>query len=612
MTASIQIPAQIPAQMPAQSPAQIAAPSELAPARRTAHEKAAQQAVKLMSRLGRPLTRDQAITTYGFARATNTITDAERNRRNATGPQLRTLISADLCRSLGVYPVALVEGTLRVNATRLLNDQTRARIRTATQTAGFEVTDIKQLPEDNATILKLLNEFESVSSEAVADHLIAMNVTVASGHELLGSDITKAINGIITEALQSRAADIHIEYDYENPMACWIRLRIDGDLYPQHIMAPAAMKPIFAALKTMADLDASNVERPQGGRLSIPWNGRNVDIRVATTRHDSGAQMVMRLLDPAGLLSLGVLFSHTPKVQESLEAYTRHQMKGQGILILSGPTGAGKSTTLYALLMSIDRLTRSVMTAEDPVEAKIPFVTQCPVRDADGRRFAELVRAFLRQDPDYIAIGETRDMQTAEALARAAETGHHCLTSVHAYNVSQSIERVCGMFPPAYKEIGSSIIAHSLAGVVNQRLVKTVCPSCRGYLAIEAAIDHLDKRTREQFACLPGLPDELPIARQVDCKVCHGTGYRGRVLAAESLFFPSSIEDRAAIAKLVVSGDHHEILQMDNVVYVDRVEATAPLLKAGMLDVKTFTDIIRDGRHITTQTKARPDAVHRA
>lgn len=554
--------------------------------RRTPHEVAARQASKLQARLGNPMGEQAILDAYGFAEETET--GLERTPINATGPQLRGTMSADFCRSAGIYPIELVNGVMRIHAVRALTPTVNSRLVHMAQSAGFEIASIAVVPEDQTRIIRLLDAFESISSDRIQDIVSRINTAASASQQIEGTLIAQVLDAIITEALQARASDIHLEYDQDNALQCWVRYRVDGDLRAMHNLAPAAMRPIMAAIKTRADIDASDVERPQDGRMNFQWNGRAIDMRMATIRHTSGEKIVIRLLDPAALLSLRTLFEHSPVAYERLKAYTSDHVKGQGILILSGPTGQGKTTTIYGVIMAIDRMVQNVMTAEAPVEARIPWVTQSPVRDMPGRSFAELVRAFLRQDPDIIVIGETRDTETAEALARAAETGHHVITSVHANDVTQTLERTCGMFSPGYATIGASIIANALYGIVNQRLVKRVCPRCSTQESLRDILPTLGHRQRQALEAISPAGATVPKAHQTDCPVCNGTGYRGRVLIAECLFMPPGTDIRSQIAKLVAEGRHSDILGLDGITYVDRAAAAAPLLRNGLIDSETY------------------------
>jgi general secretion pathway protein E len=336
--------------------------------------------------------------------------------------------------------------------------------------------------------------------------------------DLLDSDddapIIRLLNALFTEALKLDASDIHIE-TYEDTLT--VRFRIDGVLReivkPQRVLAPM----VVSRIKVMAKLDISEKRVPQDGRIALHIAGRNVDVRVSTLPTNHGERIVLRLLDKKNsqldLTSLGMSAADL-KIMNHLIS------KPHGIILVTGPTGSGKTTTLYAALTKLNQSTRNILTVEDPIEYDLPGVGQTQVNTKVDMTFAKGLRAILRQDPDIVMVGEIRDVETAEIAIQASLTGHLVLSTLHTNSAVGAITRLSDM------GVESFLLSTSLVGVIAQRLVRLLCAHCK------------TKFTPDEAQCrLLGASTEHPpeIYSAVGCEHCSFTGYSGRIGIYEML-----------------------------------------------------------------------------
>jgi len=318
--------------------------------------------------------------------------------------------------------------------------------------------------------------------------------------------IIRMINVLLTQALRQRASDIHIE-PYEGRSV--VRFRVDGAL--QNVVEPhrALHAAMLSRIKVMANLDIAEKRLPQDGRISLRLAGRQVDVRVATLPTAYGERAVLRLLDKEQgrleLTSLGM----APATLASVDALI-HQP--HGIVLVTGPTGSGKTTTLYAALSRIDSRGLNIMTVEDPIEYELAGVSQTQVNPRIEMTFARALRSILRHDPDVIMIGEIRDLETAQIAVQASLTGHLVLATLHTNDAISATTRMIDMGVEPY------LLSSSLLGVLAQRLVRKLCPSCRrAYAPTEADLAEFGARAHAAELFGPG-----------GCAACHGTGYAGR------------------------------------------------------------------------------------
>jgi general secretion pathway protein E len=339
--------------------------------------------------------------------------------------------------------------------------------------------------------------------------------------------VIRYVNWLIGQAASLRASDIHIEASADRIVQ---RLRVDGllrDMAPP----PAGLHDnIVSRLKIMASLNIAERRLPQDGRFRVVVEGREIDLRVSIVPTLHGESVVMRLLDrehaPLDLADLGFGSELRQRLTELLALPS-------GMLLVTGPTGSGKTSTLYAALQLLNTRERKILTVEDPVEYQLPGINQIPVRAAIGLNFANVLRSLLRQDPDILLVGEIRDLETARIGAQASLTGHLLLSTLHTNDAASSVVRLIDMGLEDY------LVAAVLKGVLAQRLVRCLCPACREPYTPDAnLLDH------PELAPLDG----AILYRAVGCAACAGTGYRGRSAIAELFVFDDDM------ARLVIGG----------------------------------------------------------
>ncbi|PSW40898.1 MSHA biogenesis protein MshE [Photobacterium phosphoreum] len=328
--------------------------------------------------------------------------------------------------------------------------------------------------------------------------------------------VVKLINSLFEDALQVGASDIHIEPD-ENMLR--IRQRIDGILHETLLNESSVASALVLRLKLMSGLDISEKRLPQDGRFNIKVRDHSVDIRVSTMPVQYGESVVMRLLDQsAGILDL----DHVGMPADLLLRVRRQLKRPHGMILVTGPTGSGKTTTLYGALNELNKPGKKLITAEDPVEYRLPRVNQVQVNNKIGLNFSSILRTFLRQDPDVILVGEMRDQETVEIGLRAALTGHLVLSTLHTNNAIDSALRMIDMQAPGY------LVASAVRAVLAQRLVRRVCRDCSSVAVLEDE-QQLWLRARH-------LADDYSVFKcGQGCQSCNFTGYKGRVGVFELL-----------------------------------------------------------------------------
>ncbi len=334
--------------------------------------------------------------------------------------------------------------------------------------------------------------------------------------------IIKLINAMLSEAIKESASDIHIE-TFEN--ALQIRFRVDGVL--REVLKPNRQLAslLVSRIKVMAKLDIAEKRIPQDGRISLKIGGRAVDVRVSTMPTGHGERVVLRLLDKnAARLNLQDL----GMTDDTRENFSQLIEKPHGIILVTGPTGSGKSTTLYAGLTQIDHKERNILTVEDPIEFAIEGIGQTQVNTKVDMTFARGLRAILRQDPDVVMVGEIRDLETAQISVQASLTGHLVLSTLHTNTAAGAITRMEDMGVEPF------LLSSSLLGVLAQRLVRTLCPHCRE--------SHLPDAEEQKLLDLPA-SNTQPIYRAVGCAECNFKGYKGRTGIHELLYVDDTVRE---------------------------------------------------------------------
>jgi len=339
------------------------------------------------------------------------------------------------------------------------------------------------------------------------------------------SRAVKSVQEIFEKAIDMRATDLHLEPKAGEELQ--VRCRIDGIMQNIANLQGATGKAVVSAIKVCADMDIAERRRPQDGAFAVLKEGKKFDVRAATGPTSFGEKMVLRLLDAdggvlkGGLASLGMRESMFKSLQSII-----HQP--HGMLIVCGPTGSGKTTTLYVALGEIDVLSRNIVTIEDPIEYRLENISQTAVNPAADLTFAKILRSVLRQDPDVILVGEIRDKETAEIAMQAALTGHFVFTTLHANDTATTVTRLLDI------GIETSLIQSAVTAVLAQRLVRVLCPKCKEpYPAPEDFRQKINAPAEK----------EITIYREKGCPACHGTGYKGRTGVHELLVFDNAIRD---------------------------------------------------------------------
>jgi type IV pilus assembly protein PilB len=343
---------------------------------------------------------------------------------------------------------------------------------------------------------------------------------LSSGEQHDEAPIVRLVNRMFADAVKQRASDIHIE-----PFAdrVRIRFRIDGKLVIADEHPTEVFAPLISHIKVSGGLDIAEKRRPQDGRIEHTVDGHELDVRVSVLPTNNGQTCVMRLLDrEANLISLADLGMN----EESLEWFSSLIERPSGIFLVTGPTGSGKTTTLYAALQTLNRPDKKILTVEDPVEYRIPGINQVQVHPQIGLTFPRVLRSFLRQAPNVVLVGEIRDRETAEVAIQASLTGHLVFSTVHTNDAPSAVTRLLDMGVPAF------LIATSLQGVLAQRLLRRLCSECS---------TEEDASALEQSVL--GVSAGTKLQRPQGCRYCTGTGYRGRIGAYEWLGLDASMRE---------------------------------------------------------------------
>jgi len=363
--------------------------------------------------------------------------------------------------------------------------------------------------------------------------------------------IIRFVNSLLTQACREKASDIHVEPGERDLV---IRFRVDGILHEKLRPPLKSHAAIVSRIKIMAHLDIAEKRLPQDGRLGVRIAGHDVDVRVSVLPTDLGERVVLRLLDRSGSL---LTLEQLGLADGSLRAVEAMIGKSHGIFLVTGPTGSGKTTTLYAALTRLNDREKNIITVEDPVEYRLPGVGQIQVNPRISLTFAAGLRSILRQDPDIIMVGEIRDAETAAIAVQSALTGHMVFSTLHTNDAATALTRLVEMGVEPF------LAASSIVGILAQRLVRRICPDCRQNYTP-------DRNLLEEIG-LADLPQGTQLARGVGCARCHGRGYRGRLGIYELL--PLSDQVRSL---LMANADAVTIQQ------AAVAEGMVPLRRAGL------------------------------
>jgi type IV pilus assembly protein PilB len=444
-----------------------------------------------------------------------------RLRKGLVDPRVVELFPKEKAESYEVLPLFRVHNKLTVAISdpnkSFVVDALQKQTRCGVQLVVSPRADILRMIEENydkgdVLIEDFLANMDGEDIELITNETDERieDITQMAGE----SPIITLVNQIVLKALRERASDIHIEPERG---FFRVRFRIDGVLYPIMQQRIELHAPVISRIKLMANADIAERRLPQDGRIQVMADGRTVDLRFSSLPGVFGEKVVLRVLDrQRGVLDLDQLGFGA----DTMSALRRLLRRPNGLLLVTGPTGSGKTTTLYSALSELNSLERNIVTIEDPVEYQFDIISQTQVKEEIGLTFARILRHTLRQDPDVLMVGEIRDPETAKIAVQAALTGHLVLSTMHTNDAASSIARLL--------EIGieSYLLAPSLLGVIAQRLVRTICPECAmAYYAPAVELEALNR---------PG-EEKLQLRKGKGCSACFDSGYMGRTGLYEML-----------------------------------------------------------------------------
>ena len=469
------------------------------------------------------------------------------------------LVSDSLARRYLALPIGWIEGRLIVAMADPSNVFAIDDIRTVTGAElRIAVATKQSIVEAIGKHHRMMSDAENVSAEASST--FESETDLSSVREVSEeSPIVRLVNLLISQAIADRASDIHVEPGERDVR---VRYRIDGVLH--EVMRPPKniQSGIVSRLKVMADINIAERRVPQDGRINTVIGGRDVDLRVATLPTVHGEKVVMRVLDKSTALLRLTDLGFLP---ENMVSYERSYKKAYGTILVTGPTGSGKSTTLYATLNILNSESKNVITVEDPVEYQLPGINQMQVNTKAGLTFAAALRSILRSDPDIVLVGEIRDRETATIAIEAALTGHLVLTTLHTNDAASTPSRLIEMGVEPFL-VGSAIDC-----IVAQRLARKLCTRCRSAYKPEMA--ELTQIGWD-FEHLGGMDADFHIYKSKGCGACGGTGYYGRFAIHEVLEISEEIE------RLIVERGHSEDIRKTAV-----AQGMLTLRNAGMIEV---------------------------
>jgi len=435
-------------------------------------------------------------------------------RKGLIDPKIVRIIQKDKAKLYRIIPM------FRVNKDLFIATADPQAVFVFDELSKITKCNIIPLLSRSSDILKAIDtyydediQFDDFLEELNENELQLVNYSYEQAFQELGdmaegSPIINLVNLIILKAIKDRASDIHIEPDRGKFR---VRYRIDGILYEVMTPKPEVYPAVISRLKIMAKLDITERRMPQDGRIQVYLEGRSVDLRFSSLPGILSEKVVLRVLDKKGaVLDLGKLGFN----DQTLVGFRNLLHKPFGLILVTGPTGSGKSTTLYSGINFLNSIEKNIVTIEDPVEYQLDIINQNEVNENIGLSFAKILKHVLRQDPDIVMVGEIREKETAEIAIRASLTGHLVLSTLHTNDSASAISRLLDMGIPPY------LIASSLVGVIAQRLVRTVCSECKtSYYPSNALLEQLGWKDEKGIRLIKGK----------GCPTCYDSGYKGRI-----------------------------------------------------------------------------------
>ncbi len=566
-------------------------------------EKKAVESIKRKAQEGREryldmVQRERALMLeQGIARSTEQLLDMagasapselenEAVRDRATGDQLRAVLPVQSWLPLRIHLIGLTDSVLKIAPLHDMNDRQVESLMSTTRRSGFKVDRIETEMWDRKELVDTLRSVHDLSADRCEKTLALWISDIDNGLML-----NQFQRDMMAEALQMRASDIHLVQDNNPEAPNWVQYRIDGDLMPMHLLPADAMARLTTLIKRDAGLNFGDRVTPKDGRFGFQWQGRSIDVRVAAgPQAQDGEKLTLRLLDRASLKGFDELFRRHEDVAECLQKLLSPEIKGGGgLILLSGPTGSGKTTTLYACVQQIDRRRKHVLSIEDPIEYELRYATQWQVRPGlAGGEFGDLIRASMRHDPDYIVIGEMRDADTVETSLRAAESGHTVISTIHADTALQTFERLRSLMPATRERASTYTLAQQVGAILNQRLVRTLCQGCahKG-----KASDVLNEHDLESF----GIDGNQEVRKHntSGCDLCSRTGISGRTLLLDALIITLGPGQRNNIYESLI-GNVNNVLKEDGVIVHTRREGLVDLVVSGLVDPQSALSYLEE------------------
>lgn len=437
-------------------------------------------------------------------------------------PELSQVVSHETAKKYTLVPVSREGKQLTIATSDPMNFQALDDVKLQTK---MDVRPVLAASSDiRSAIVKLYERtqtdeaVEDLNKEYTIEDVEKLSETINENVD--NAPVVRLVNLLINHAINSRASDIHIE-PMEDKVR--IRFRIDGQLYEQLSITKSAHAAMVTRLKIMGDMDIAEKRIPQDGRVQTTFGGQHIDLRLSVLPTVNGEKIVVRVLGGRGVVLERKQLGFSGKNSELFDEILKNP---NGIILVSGPTGSGKSTTLYTILNEINQPDINIITVEDPVEYRMLGVNQVQVNPKAGMTFANGLRSILRQDPDVIMVGEIRDSETAEIAVRASITGHLVLSTIHTNDSASTITRLIDM------GIEPFLVSAALVGVVSQRLVRRICPKCKVTREINAAEMKLLK-----------LEKPREIYKGMGCPNCNNTGYKGRIAIHEVLLISKQLRE---------------------------------------------------------------------
>ena len=475
-------------------------------------------------RIGETLIEQGIISAELLTNVLTELLNVENIELTASNIQLEATkkLPQNICIRYKVFPYKIENNRLYL---AMEDPQNMEAIQDVRRISGMNIVpSIATISDINQSIAQWYStsDIDKAIKEYVVKDIKTIEEEITGEEDVNSAPIVRLVHGILESAVRKKASDIHIEYDGDNMR---VRFRIDGILVEHLKTSAKAYKAIISRVKIMANLNISEKRLPQDGRIYMLIDNKSVDFRVSTMPTSKNEKVVMRVLDKSNFMVSKEKLGFS---EESIQIYDNLLSRPYGLILVVGPTGSGKTTTLYSMLNQLNDVDKNILTIEDPVEYELKGINQSQINYKAGLDFASALRAFLRQDPDIIMVGEIRDHDTAEIAIRASLTGHLVLSTLHSNSAVGAISRLADM------GIDSFLITSSLAGVVSQRLVRKICPVCKE--SYQASIG--EKRALEY-----DLDKSLTLYKGTGCDKCNNTGYKGRLGIYELIEITKPIRD---------------------------------------------------------------------